>query len=319
MNRSLALPLALLSMTACASLGSFRAHGGLRPSDAERIALEADFVGRSFVLVSSLYTGPFFGDAERHYADLRHPDLIALQHHRGATLPRPEMSGPFIAARTKVRVRALHFPPRFFESILDPRTSAMPTAHPWIELETASTASKHPSLVVALPRDVTTIDEFRARAGEIMLAPAEAERWFAELDERMRRNIRDKRVVAGMSRAEVQAALGPPRAIEGEDAIAYTADYGDVKVVFSGQLVSAVIEPGKQQEPAAQPEPSVDPAALIAALAGRSAQVDSASSATETRVAEAPAAEPSRKKVKPSSNKRKKASKQARKHRKGRR
>ena len=63
----LAILFSLLS-SACALLG-IGTQGGLMLEDGEKERLKREFVGKEYVLASSVYTSEFFGDTSKQFVD----------------------------------------------------------------------------------------------------------------------------------------------------------------------------------------------------------------------------------------------------------
>ncbi|MBI3180460.1 MAG: PDZ domain-containing protein [Deltaproteobacteria bacterium] len=240
MIRRVAVVLGVLSGCAVMSAGT-----GLKLEERDRDKLVREYVGRDFVLASSMYITDFFGQTDRVYADPRPFEIIELWRHNGEHAVVTPNTSQVVTAGTPVRVRELIFP---VEPLLAPFTDLSkaelaPTAHALVVVD-KTTENPGLPLVLALPRHLDSAEAFRKAVQEYLASPQWVTQWLTLRDAAVYDKILRKEVSERMVWAEVVAALGKPRNDEqrlAEGVLEFTADYGDLQVTVQGSVVTKVV------------------------------------------------------------------------------
>ncbi len=242
----LAILFSLLS-SACALLG-IGTQGGLMLEDGEKERLKREFVGKEYVLASSVYTGEFFGDNSKQFVDARPFDIVEVYSLGGDKAPVIPANGAIIPAGTPVEVTEIVYPIAGIQGALGDDgddTQLTPSGHAWLILEQiSSTSANKKPLVLVLPRDIPSLQDFRDAVRDRLKSPQWVISWLNTRSALAMTNIFDKRVEAGMSQSEMYAALGVPRNLEeskNTDIINWTANYGDLQITVEGKVVKEVV------------------------------------------------------------------------------
>jgi hypothetical protein len=243
---SLAIVFSLLS-SGCALLG-IGTQAGLQLEDGEKERLKREFVGKEYVLASSVYVGEFFGDSSKLFVDARPFDIVkvySLGVDRAPVLPA---NGTVIPAGTPVEITEIVYPIDGIQGALGDDgddTQLTPSGHAWLMLEQISkTDGTTQPLVLVLPRSIPSLQDFRDSVRDRLKSPQWVISWLNTRSALAMTNIFDKRVEAGMSQSEMYAALGVPGNLEeskNTDNINWVANYGDLQITVSGKVVTDVV------------------------------------------------------------------------------
>lgn len=260
------LCVALLGLWSCAL---FSSASGLRVRGVERERLTRALAERDYVLASSVYVGNFFGDAGRLLVDPRPSEILDFQHHSGAAATLTPFAGDVLYAGTPVKLTQIVYPPDDLEAALDERSALEPTAHTWLMLERTDQPSK--PLVIVLPKDIATADEFQAHVRERLASHQWVSTWLIGRQAKVLDAIYRKQVEPGMSTAEMLAALGQPRnaaELRNPELLEVVADYGTTQATVAGGLVVSVRDLKAEAESARkEAEARAEEARLAAAAA----------------------------------------------------
>ena len=163
----IAMSVLALVLSACSLLSS---TAGLRVSTEDRERLSREYVGREFVLASSMFVGDFFGETDRRLIDPRPADVLELFHHDGDRAVVRPFSGEVVYAGTPVRVREVVYPTESgVDVVLDERSGLAPTAHTWMVLEPVEGSGE--IMVLVLPRTIEGAEVFRAAVQARLVDP----------------------------------------------------------------------------------------------------------------------------------------------------
>jgi len=233
--------------SACALLG-IGTQAGLQLEDGEKERLKREFVGKEYVLASSVYVGDFFGKTDKLFIDARPFDIVEVYSLSGDQAPVLPANGTLIPAGTPVEITEVIYPVAGIQGALGDDgddTQLTPSGHAWLVLEQISKTdgSKKP-LVLVLPRSIPSLQGFRDVVRDRLKSPQWVISWLNTRSALAMTNIFDKRVEAGMSQPEVYAALGVPKNLEeslNTDNINWTANYGDLQITIQGKVVTEVV------------------------------------------------------------------------------
>ena len=242
----LAIVFSLLS-SGCALLG-IGTQPGLQLEDGEKERLKREFVGKEYVLASSVYVGEFFGDSSKLFVDARPFDIVQVYSLGGDRAPVLPANGTVIPAGTPVEITEIVYPIAGIQGALGDDgddTQLTPSGHAWLMLEQISKTdgAKQP-LVLVLPRAIPSLQAFRDSVRDRLKSPQWVISWLNTRSALAMTNIFDKRVEAGMSQSEMYAALGVPGNLEeskNTDNINWVANYGDLQITVSGKVVTDVV------------------------------------------------------------------------------
>ena len=202
------------------------------------------FVGKEFVLGSSVYFTDFFGESDKLFVEARPFDIVELWHHSGEKVAVGVPSDTIIPAGTAVKVKEIIYPASpLMAPFQEGRSALAPTAHPWLIVERTSGEVSNLPLVFVLSREIATLREFDAEVGARLKSPQWVTSWLTLHDPLLLDAIYKKQPVVGMTLAGVQAALGPSRndsQREASGVLDFTADYGDLQVTLQGKTVVKV-------------------------------------------------------------------------------
>lgn len=242
----LAIVFSLLS-SGCALLG-IGTQAGLQLEDGEKERLKREFVGKEYVLASSVYVGEFFGDSSKLFVDARPFDIVQVYSLGGDRAPVLPANGTVVPAGTPVEITEIVYPIAGIQGALGDDgddTQLTPSGHAWLILEQISkTEGVSQPLVLVLPRAIPSLQAFRDTVRDRLKSPQWVISWLNTRSALAMTNIFDKRVEAGMSQAEMYAALGVPGNLEeskSTDNINWVANYGDLQITVSGKVVTDVV------------------------------------------------------------------------------
>ena len=235
----LALALAFTHV-ACAAFS-----GGSRfdMSGVDREKAQRQYVGRDFVLGASMYVSDFFGDKDRLFADPRPFDIIELTHESGKPVVLGLPSEAVVPAGTPGKVKEIIYPLDAVQGAFKTQgTELMPTAHPWVVVERTDAAASKTPLVIVLPRVIGSLEQFTKAFQERLKSQQWVTSWLTLRDPSVLDKIFRKEVAEGMTWVDVEAALGEPRNLgdKSKEMTAFVADYGDLQVTITGNIVKAV-------------------------------------------------------------------------------
>ncbi len=238
------VPFSVFVLSACAVLQP-TTKGGVRLDAAEREKVTRQYVGREFVLASSLWVSDFFGSKDELFADARPFDIIELERQSGEAVATSLPMSEVVPAGTPVKVREIIFPT---QSLVpgndDPRLAnrQAPNGHPWVVVERTDKAGL--PLILVLPKKIEGEAAFVAELQKRLASQTWLSSWLASTNPTHTAKVFMKQVEAGMSRAAMIAALGEPRnaAAEAEaGGLDFVADYGDLQITITGSMVSKVV------------------------------------------------------------------------------
>ena len=111
-------------------------------------------------------------------------------------------------------------------------------------MERTSPGGSSLPLIVVLSRTIPSPDAFRKETRKLLKDPIWVMNWLNHRAPTTIGAIFEKKVVEGMSQAEMMASLGWPRnAADSADAevIEWVADYGDQQITLQGNMVTQIV------------------------------------------------------------------------------
>jgi hypothetical protein len=202
MSRLLVVLAALLGV-GCAS------HTALAPE--ERSALKQSLTGprsERYLRLSSHVT-PFFGDASKRLLTPSPPDEVRLLDDTEGKNISPGPVQATVPAGARVRITEVEFPTAW---VVTERILYTPRTHPWVYLEVEG-APPGPPLVLVMPRQLKTPEEFHAELGRY-LSEQDLGPLLGGFSEPVREAIRQKKAVVGMPAAALEMSWGYPELIQ---------------------------------------------------------------------------------------------------------
>lgn len=176
----------------------------------ERAALEQTLAGAESerFLRISMHVTPFFGDASKRLLTPYPPEeVLLLNDTKGKTIS-PGPIEATLPAGARVRVRKVEFPTAW---AVTERILYSPRTLPWIYLEVEG-APKGPPLVLVLPGNLKTREEFLAEVGRYLTAQDPAPQ-LAAFPEPVREAIRQKKSVVDMPAEALEFSWGYPETV----------------------------------------------------------------------------------------------------------
>jgi C-terminal processing protease CtpA/Prc len=227
-----------LSSVACAMTGPRFDLSSLDREKAQR-----QYVGRDFVLASSMYVSDFFGEKDRLFADPRPFEIIELFHESGKPVVIGLASETIVPAGTPVVVKQLVYPLDQLQATFKTQGSELlPTGHPWVVVERTDPAASKTPLVIVLPRQIGNLEQFGKAFQERLKSQQWVTTWLTQRDPSTLDKIFRKEVGVGMTWVDVTAALGEPKNLgdKNKEMTAFVADFGDIQVTVTGNIVKEV-------------------------------------------------------------------------------
>ncbi len=202
MKRLLVVVLAALWGADC------KTHTQVAPED--RAVLEQTLTGPEadrFLRVS-LYITPFFGDASKRLITPYPPeDVLLLNDTKGQTV-QPGSIQAILPAGAKAHIRRVEFPTAW---IVTERILYTPRTWPWVYVDVEG-APKGPPLVLVLPPQLKTREEFLVEVERTLAAESQAPR-LAAFSDAVREAIRKKETLPDMPADALEMSWGPPETI----------------------------------------------------------------------------------------------------------
>lgn len=226
--------LAALVTSSCALVSS---PGGLKIGPEEQAQIARELVGNTYHLTASMGTAEFFGEPKLLYADPRPPEIINLFNKENRKLTLPAFGEKILWAGMQVKVTKVLFPAN-----LENRPPSQPTAHTWIELERLEDEGN--PVIIVLPKDISTPAAFKHHVDDYLASKTWMDSWLMKRSSDVLDGIYAKKVLDGMSRSEMFAALGKPinaDKLGNTSILEHVAEYGDLLVTLTGGVVSKVI------------------------------------------------------------------------------
>lgn len=235
------LPLCLL--TSCTFLGLGPKGLQLAPKDQAR--MERLLVDREYVLASTVAGGEFFGQQDKYFVDARPLEILSFERHNGDPAPVRMATKLTLPAGTPVVLKKIIYPFGALEGAIDESRDPLelaPTAHTWLEVVHTSPEGIASTIVFVLPKDIPDAATFESEVRSRLVSPMWVSTWLSHRTPEVLNAIYQKNVLEGMSRSEVNAALGQPRNLADAeaDAMSFEADYGDLQILFEGGTVNRV-------------------------------------------------------------------------------
>ena len=198
----LCTPLVLSCLVACASQ--------TRLAEPIRAAVAAAHAGRTVELRQSCYYGDLYDENEKW---LLSPHPFAETYHivdlDGEPI-HPKGQRGIVPAGTRFSVGRIEFPDHYAVAM---RMLTTPRYNPWIYLTPAGDANlpmDRKAYILLLPMDMDTREQVEAAIDELLAPVGEVRAWLADRRPSIQVAIKHKDVAAGMSEAELVAALGRP-------------------------------------------------------------------------------------------------------------
>jgi hypothetical protein len=198
------LPVVLLTLLAWGC----KSHTQIAPED--RASLDRTLTGPEAdrFLRLSLYVTPFFGDASKRLLTPYPPeDVLLLNDTQGNTVG-PGAIEATLPVGARARIRKVEFPTSW---VVAERILYTPRTWPWIYVEVEG-APKGPPLVLVLPPNLKTREEFLAEVGRYLAAQAPTAQ-LAAFTEPVREAIRQKKALTDMPAEALEMSWGYPESI----------------------------------------------------------------------------------------------------------
>ena len=185
-----------------------KSHTQLAPED--RASLEQTLSGAEAnrSLRISMHVMPFFGDASKRLLSPYPPDeVLLLNDTKGQTI-QPGPIEATLPAGTRARIRKVEFPTAW---VVTERILYSPRTLPWVYVDVEG-APKGPPLVLVLPGNLKTREEFLSEVGRYLTAQ-EATALLAAFSEPVREAIREKKTLTDMPAEALELSWGYPETI----------------------------------------------------------------------------------------------------------
>jgi hypothetical protein len=185
-----------------------KSHTQIAPED--RSALEQALTGveADRFLRLSMHVTPFFGDASKRLLTPYPPDeVLLLDDAQGQTL-QPGPIEATLPAGARARIRKVEFPTAW---VMTERILYSPRTLPWIYVDVEG-APKGPPLVLVLPGNLKTREEFLAEVGRSLAAQDPAPQ-LAAFPEAVREAIRQKKALTDMPAEALEYSWGYPERV----------------------------------------------------------------------------------------------------------
>ncbi len=185
-----------------------KSHTQIAPED--RAALEQALTGveADRFLRVSVHVTPFFGDASKRLLTPYPPDeVLLLDDAKGRTM-EPGPIEATLPSGARARIRKVEFPTAW---VVTERILFTPRTLPWIYVDVEG-APKGPPLVLVLPGNLKTREEFLAEVGRHLTAQDPATQ-LAAFPEPVREAIRQKKTVADMPAEALELSWGAPERV----------------------------------------------------------------------------------------------------------
>jgi hypothetical protein len=157
----------------------------------------------------SMNVTPFFGDASKRLLTPYPPDEVLLLNDTKGQTVNPGPVEATLPAGARARIRKVEFPTAW---VVTERILYSPRTLPWVYVDVEG-APKGPPLVLVLPGNLKTREEFLAEVGRYLTAQDPAAQ-LAAFPEPVREAIRQKKALTDMPAGALEFSWGYPEKIQ---------------------------------------------------------------------------------------------------------
>jgi hypothetical protein len=185
-----------------------KSHTQLAPEDRSALEQALSGVEENRFLRVSMHVMPFFGDASKRLLSPYPPDEVMLLNDTKGQTIQPGPIEATLPAGARARIRKVEFPTAW---VVTERILYSPRTLPWIYVDVEG-APKGPPLVLVMPGNLKTREEFLAEVGRYLAAQDPAAQ-LAAFPEPVREAIREKKTLPDMPAEALELSWGYPETI----------------------------------------------------------------------------------------------------------